>query len=115
MENEKKKKMSITPEQIDKASEKMGKVAESVDNLYGNVKGRLGAVGTAIGFGVLATFLIALVHSPGLVWILGLMIALGAAPIIRKKYLEVKSVGEAHLQQKKADAQAKAAESDKKQ
>jgi tetrahydromethanopterin S-methyltransferase subunit G len=108
MSNEKKSKFNISPEAVDKASEKMGEIAEKTDNLYTNVKEKLGPMGKAIGFGVLITFVFALIHSPGLVWVLALMIALGSAPMLRKKYLEVKALGEAHAAKKKAEADEKA-------
>jgi tetrahydromethanopterin S-methyltransferase subunit G len=114
MENEKKKKINISPEQIDKAAETMGKTAENLDNLYGNVKEKLGPMGKAIGFGVLVTFIFALIHTPGLVWVFAFLIALGSAPTLRKKYLEIKATGQAHQLKKKTEAEAKAVESDQK-
>jgi hypothetical protein len=87
----KESKIKISPEQIDKATEAMGKAATSVDNLYGNIKGKLGPMGQAIGFAVLATFAIALIAHPGLVWVLILFVAVGAAPMIRAKIREIQA------------------------
>lgn len=85
-----KKKSMVSPEQVEKACDAMGKAANSVDNFYDNVKFKLGPVGAAFGFGVLATLVFALISHPGLVFVLVLMVAVGSAPMIRKKLLEVK-------------------------
>jgi hypothetical protein len=55
--NEKKSKLSLSPEQIDKGAEALGKFAEKTDNFYDNVKGKLGSSGKVIGFAVLATLI----------------------------------------------------------
>ena len=88
-EEKKGPKIKISAEQIDKATDAMGKAATSVDNLYGNIKGKLGPMGQVIGFAVLATFAIALIAHPGLVWVLLLFAAVGAAPMIRSKIREI--------------------------
>jgi hypothetical protein len=105
--NEKKSKLSLSPEQIDKGAEALGKFAEKTDNFYDNVKGKLGSSGKVIGFAVLATLIFALIHTPGLVWVFGIMIALGSAPTLRKKYLEIKATGAEHMAKKKAEADSK--------
>lgn len=87
----KEKKIKISAEQIDKATDAMGKAATSVDNLYGNIKGKLGPMGQAIGFAALVTLAIALIAHPGLVWVLLLFVAVGAAPMIRTKLREIQA------------------------
>lgn len=100
--SEEKKKPKITPEQVEKACDAMGKAASSVDNFYDNVKFKLGPMGAALGFGVFMTLVIALIASPGLMIVLALMVTAGASPLIRKKLLEVKDQADKLKKEKEA-------------
>jgi len=100
--SEQKKKL-LSPEQVEKACDSMGKAANAVDNFYDNVKFKLGPMGAAVGFGVLVTLVVAMIASPGLLILLLLMIVAGASPLIRKKLLEVKA--EADKLKKKEEVQ----------
>ena len=89
-----KKKINITPEQVKKACDAMGKTANSVDNLYDNIKYKLGPLGPAVGFGVLLTLMITLIAHPGFLAVLFLFVCVGCAPMIREKLIEVRSEAE---------------------
>ena len=102
-----KKKISISPEQIEKAAEAMGKGAGAIDTFWSNLKDDLGPWGKALGFAVLGTLVLAMIHSPGLVIVLLLLVALGGAPMVYKKGMEFKAVADARKQ--KAEAAAAAA------
>jgi hypothetical protein len=107
-QEEQKKKQTITPEQVKKACDAMGGAANAVDNFYDNVRFTLGPVGKAVGAGIVLTLVVALISNPVLVWILALMIAAGAAPLIRSKIIELKESGEkAKEEEKKLEVEEK--------
>jgi hypothetical protein len=115
MENKegKKSKIKVSPEQIEKAAEAMGKTANAVDNMWSSFKDGMGPLGKALGFGVIVTLILALIHSPGLIIVLALMVAIGAAPMIHKKSLEFKAAAEARSAKEAAKKAAAAAEAPK--
>jgi len=79
-------KIKLDPKQVDMACEMGGKVADAADNVYENVKGKLGpSWGKAFALGIIGTFVVAMIHSPGLAWVTAIMVVIGAAPMIRKK------------------------------
>ena len=94
-ESKKSKKLSVSPEQIEKAADSMGKAAGAVDNVYSSFKDGMGSTGKAIGFAVLVTLVFAVIHSPFLLIVFGGLLALGSAPAINKKMLEFKAAAEA--------------------
>ena len=115
MEQEKgKKKLKISPEQVEKACKKMGETASAVDNTFDNAKKRFGPLGSAIGFGVIATLVLALINSPGLVWIFLIMICLGAAPMIHKKMKELKVMAETRAAENAKEKEKEAASTEEK-
>jgi len=112
-EQKKEKKVKLTPEQVKKACDAMGNAANAVDNFYDNAKGTFGPMGKAVGAGVLITLVVALIANPVLVWILALMIAAGAAPMIRAKVIELKEAAE-KAEKEKAEAASAEKEEEKK-
>lgn len=104
---EQKGKQKITPEQVKKACDAMGNAASAVDNFYDNVRGTLGPVGKAVGAGIVLTLVVALISNPALVWILALMIAAGAAPMIRAKIIELKKESEKKPDSDKSEEEKK--------
>jgi hypothetical protein len=103
--DEKKSKMKVSPEQIEKAAESMGKAASWLDTVFSNLKDGLGSTGKALGAAILVTVVVAIFMHPGLLFVFLILLGLGLAPTLYKKSLEFKAVAEAN----KAKAEAKKA------
>jgi len=103
MEKEK-RKLSITPEQMDKAANAMSGGADKVVNAVDNVRGKIGLRGgNALMFGVVMTLIVAIIHSPWLGVLLLIFALIAGAEWINSKAKDLKKLAE----EKKAEKDRK--------
>jgi hypothetical protein len=99
--DEKKMKIKkLSPEQVEKAAETMGKASAAADNLFTNLKGFAGPFGSPLNAAIWVIAILALFKSTFYMIVFGILIAAGCAPMILKQVKVLKEKAEEHKRQK---------------
>jgi hypothetical protein len=95
----------LSPEQVEKLAENLGKATTAADNFFNNLKGFVGPFGSPLAVAVLIVAIVAILKSTFMMILFVAIILAGSAPLIHKQVKELKAKVDERKKQKALEAQ----------